>query len=108
MRRDRTAIDMAMFALGACLLGVTFAAVALLVAGCSAGATGDCERIRSAINTRATECQAGFEIRADCDAANYIDGDVEACLAAVKAAACDELRQVARDRCLSLIGRVGP
>lgn len=92
--------------LGIILLVIIFAAIANLVAGCT-NSTADCERVRGAINTRAAECMAHFEIRGDCDASNYVDGDIEACIAAVKAASCEELRQVARDKCLGLFGHGG-
>ena len=81
---------------------------ACIAACCSCtNASEDCERVRSVINTKAVLCDAHFEVWGDCDAANYVDGDADACVSAVKASACDMLRQVVEEKCLALFDHGG-
>lgn len=108
MRRDRTAIDLALFVLGACLLGVTFGAIALMVAGCTSllgdftiqvghDAKADCERVVDETDVEVERCSGEF--RLVCDDVVSEDGDADVCIKMLAAAPCWELADVWLDRC---------
>jgi hypothetical protein len=82
--------------------------VTLWVLGACAGSSADCERVRDAVNHRLVACGIPSMLRLDCDSANYGNGDVDACVAAVKAAPCEDVESTYFAQCDGLFGRVGP
>jgi hypothetical protein len=80
--------------------------MAAILIGCSADASPQCEQVRNAIEKRIVECASDWNVAGDCDLADYVEGDVQACLDAVKAATCGDLRQAVRDKCEGLFGRI--
>lgn len=79
-------------------------AIVFLLHGC-AGSVESCERVRAAVNQRLVACNIPAVLRLDCASADYRDGDVDACIAAIKAAPCEDVEQTYFDKC-DLFGQV--
>lgn len=60
-----------------------------------------CRAIADAVSTKLSTCRLSAHIGGDCDTAGYVNGDVGACLAAVRGAACttDAIGAAYRDNC---------
>jgi len=80
---------------------------AVLLDGCLGGDShDDCQRIVDAMDERYAASSIGGHLALDCGKVNYVNGDVEACLHAIRDSGCEQIDEVYRAKC-NILAHVG-